>query len=120
MPKQMTREERAAYMRDYRAQKRREAVAMGEIAAPRAQVDSSTVSTPMSTDVSTPSPPAPRKPAQLTLAQKVAAGLAAPDDDCAACGHDRQAYHLDGICRMPTGPRSRCGCPAFVDSAEPF
>ena len=46
--------------------------------------------------------------------------LAAPDDDCAACGHDRQAYHLDGICRMPTGPRSRCGCPAFVDSSEPF
>lgn len=46
--------------------------------------------------------------------------LAAPDDDCGACGHDRQMYHLDGVCRMPTGPRARCGCPAFVDPSEPF
>lgn len=48
--------------------------------------------------------------------------LAAPDDDCAACGHDRQSYHLtaDGTCAFPTAPRSRCGCPAFVDTADPF
>lgn len=46
--------------------------------------------------------------------------LAAPDDDCAACGHDRQFYHLGDKCSYPMTTRARCGCPAFVDSAEPF
>lgn len=48
--------------------------------------------------------------------------LAAPDDDCAACHHDRQYYHLtlDGKCSYPTGPRTRCGCLVFIDAAEPF
>ena len=50
--------------------------------------------------------------------------LSAPDDDCAACGHDRQAYHLPAElpCRGPA-PMARggvCRCPAFVDSGDPF
>jgi hypothetical protein len=32
----------------------------------------------------------------LTLAQKIAVGLAAPDDDCMTCGHDRQTTHPEG------------------------
>jgi hypothetical protein len=40
--------------------------------------------------------------------------LAAPDDDCLACEHDRQAYHLDGRCTFPVGRRQQCGCPGFV------
>jgi hypothetical protein len=49
--------------------------------------------------------------------------LAAPDDDCGVCGHDRQSYHLGPTCTMGVlrgGRRSFCGCPAFVDPAEPF
>lgn len=50
--------------------------------------------------------------------------LAAPDDDCAACGHDRQTYHLNagGVCRAPApNTRSRrCDCPSYVSAAEPF
>lgn len=67
-----------------------------------------------------PRPEGQKKYAPLTSAQKVAAGLAAPDDDCAACGHDRQFYHLGDKCSYPMTSRARCGCPAFVDSAEPF
>lgn len=50
--------------------------------------------------------------------------LAAPDDDCAACGHDRQTYHLNtgGVCWAPApNTRSRrCDCPSYVSAAEPF
>ena len=50
--------------------------------------------------------------------------LAAPDDDCAACGHDRQQYHLNagGVCWAPApNTRSRrCDCPTYVSAAEPF
>lgn len=48
--------------------------------------------------------------------------LSAPDDDCAACGHDRQAFHLpaDLPCRGPSATRKSCGCPSFVDSSDPF
>lgn len=83
---------------------------------PLTGVSGALIDTHGSTDIADWTP----KPQPLTSAQRVAAGLAAPDDDCASCGHDRQGYHLDGVCRMPTGPRARCGCPAFVDPAEPF
>jgi len=46
--------------------------------------------------------------------------VAAPDDDCMACHHDRQSYHLNGVCTAAVTYRGRCGCPAFVDPAEPF
>lgn len=50
--------------------------------------------------------------------------LAAPDDDCGACGHDRQAWHLpaDAPCRAPApyAPGGTCRCPAFVDATDPF
>ena len=40
--------------------------------------------------------------------------LAAPIDECAACGHDRQSFHLAGPCQAPAG-RRRCGCEPFVE-----
>ena len=57
---------------------------------------------------------------QTTKRHTVPPFLAAPDDDCKACGHDRQSYHLAGTCAFPLDRRHRCGCPQFVDAAEPF
>lgn len=42
--------------------------------------------------------------------------LAAPDDDCLACGHDRQNWHLTGRCMAPVGRRNVCACPAFLEA----
>jgi hypothetical protein len=37
--------------------------------------------------------------------------LAAPDDDCPSCGHDRHVYnHLRGPCQCPVAPRRKCLC----------
>jgi hypothetical protein len=65
-------------------------------------------------DVSTPSTPVTAAAAARAHTGRPAF-LAAPDDDCVACGHDRQEMHMS----RPDG-KCRCGCPAFVDSAEPF
>jgi hypothetical protein len=48
----------------------------------------------------------------ITVGGSKPAFLAAPDDDCAACGHDRQTVHIEK-CRI-------CGCPEFVAVEEPF
>ncbi len=111
--KQRTREENAAYQRKYRHDQKMKRLMSQGLAEPGVM--------PVER-AATPQVPVARQvaPRPLSLAQKVAAGLAAPDDDCMSCGHDRQSYHLDGPCRMPTGPRARCGCPVFVSSAEPF
>jgi hypothetical protein len=121
----------AEWWRDYRARKAAAAEGAHEApkaADPHAQCDAriaeleaevarlrAGVAQPARVDspVDTSTPSTPRR--QLTSAQRVAAGLAAPDDDCVACGHDRQGMHMS----RPDG-RCRCGCPAFVDSAEPF
>ena len=79
-----TKEERAAYMRDYRA--RRVAASAGHAYE---VVDSS----------------GRKERARPPL-------LAAPVDTCPLCGHDRQeADHLGGRpCRFKTSPRRNCGC----------
>lgn len=43
--------------------------------------------------------------------------LAAPDDDCAACGHDRHRWVQDGVCKAPIG-RGTCGCKEFATREE--
>jgi hypothetical protein len=127
----MTRDDRAAYQRDYRARKQREAAEAGMIEL---------------------RPPSPKPPAAHTGRPSF---LAAPDDDCATCGHDRQATHAGGgrcgyscICQRfrPAGTPlvpcmacghdeyhghaanpctqwvepGRCGCPAFLDAEDLF
>lgn len=51
--------------------------------------------------------------------------LAAPDDDCAACGHDRHRWVQEGVCKAPTfyesaGRRREtpCGCTDFATREE--
>lgn len=58
----------------------------------------------------------------LTPAKIRPSFLAAPDDDCGACGHDRQLFHLDGACKAPAPHTKtrRCGCETYVNAAEPF
>lgn len=99
MPKQMTKAERAAYMRDYRARKKTASDGAGS-AQPETPPDSIPA-------VSAPGPVATPDPVLPSF-------LAAPDDDCLACGHDQQTYHLAGPCAFPVGRRQTCGCPAFV------
>ena len=103
MPKQMTKDERAAYQRDYRARKKREAEEQGLIELRREE---------------------PKTPVQdMSPPRRSLPFLVAPDDDCGACGHDRHTYHTDGSCRMPIAPKRRCGCPAYIpalDLSDPF
>ena len=43
--------------------------------------------------------------------------VAAPDDDCAACGHDRHRWVQEGVCKAPVG-RGTCGCTDFATREE--
>ena len=132
MPKQMTKDERAAYQRDYRARKKREAEEQGLIELRREEpktpvqdmsrggavepltgVSGSLIDTHASSDMKD----------WTVRPRKSLPFLVAPDDDCGACGHDRHTYHTDGSCRMPIAPKRRCGCPAYVpalDTDNPF
>ena len=110
MPKQMTKAERAAYQRDYRNRKKREELARGEIGV---RVD--TVDKPV--DVSTiaqeqhPELPPTRPLVTVDWRKKL---LAAPDDDCVTCHHDRHTTHPDGgACKAPTGNGRTCLCRRF-------
>lgn len=131
--KARTRDEQREYMRRYRAEKKAaqqmsKSLAEGATAGVTAhmvdiqldEVDTSTNPTSRMLDAMILATAASR----MSSAQRIAAGLAAPDDDCGACGHDRQSYHLtvSGKCQAPlgTGRAQFCGCPAFVDPAEPF
>ena len=114
MPKQMTKEERAAYQRDYRARKKREAEEQGLIELRREEPK-----TPVQ-DMSRGGAAAPNVSRATSRSLPF---LVAPDDDCGACGHDRHTYHTDGSCRMPIAPKRRCGCPAYIpalDQDNPF
>jgi hypothetical protein len=104
MPKQMTRDERAAYQRDYRAKQKLRQQQSEDLAEP-----GKTPKTPVP-DMSTVSTPSRRKPSFLV----------APDDDCGACHHDRHTYHmgLTGRCTAATGYHERCDCPAYVEPLD--
>lgn len=121
MVKQMSKAERAEYMRDYRARKKREEVARAEI---EVRVNPPVVDSPLDVvDVSTAAPVTHLLPPAKEWLVRRPSFLAAPDDDCGVCGHDRQSYHLGPICTMGVirdGRRRLCECPAFVDSSEPF
>ena len=101
--KKRTTEEAREYMRVYRARKR----GMRPDEPGATPPDETSVSTPLDTS--------------SDWKKKL---LTAPDDDCAACGHDRQTYHLNagGVCWAPApNTRSRrCGCPSYVSAEEPF
>lgn len=104
-----TTEEAREYMRRYRAQQR------GATHGATSDAEGVTAAdkTPVSQVLDTSSAAATDWRAKL---------LAAPNDDCAGCGHDRQSFHLDGSCRapMPHTKGRRCGCETFIDPAEPF
>ncbi len=91
--KKRTKEEQAAYMRDYRARKKADVSretpegSLGAIAAVQGVA-----------------------PKKIDWGRIIAP---APNDDCALCSHDQQSYHLGGPCRFPVGRRP-CGCVEFV------
>lgn len=142
MVRKRTTEEAREYMRQYRAQKRGATHGATSDAGGVTAVDKTPVSTPL--DVSGPPIISTDLGAQVAEAKArldaefgttppfdfrpqhriKPSFLAAPDDDCAACGHDRQQYHsnLDGVCIAPApNTRSRrCGCPSATDASEPF
>lgn len=122
MPTSMTKAERAAYMRDYRARKKSSDGAgavqsaeqlpvppPGSVAPP---IEGGTARQKRSGNI----PALDGQSGTGTYANPLAVPsfLAAPDDDCLACGHDQQAYHLAGRCTFPISRRQPCGCPAFV------
>lgn len=127
---------RREYMREYMRAKRAQDKARGRVKGGDATpvVDTSDTSTAF--NVSRETPIAVVRLSPLVTREEVAAFkraeyervkpafLAAPDDDCASCGHDRQTYHLnaDGKCWAPAPHKRsrRCECPAFLDPAEPF
>lgn len=128
----MTREERAAYQREYRKRKRIEgrwkaglqditpgtdihAACDARIADLETEIRRLTAGVNVGSLVARPPTPS----MVVSRATSKPSFLAAPDDDCSVCGHDRHTYHL-GVCTCPTGPKARCGCPAFVSAAEPF
>lgn len=135
MPKPRTTEERTAYMRAWRAEKKRKQQESQGLQEPGA---TPTHETPVADTVDTSTAVAPEAiiplPYDVTPEQVAfkraeyerikPSFLAAPDDDCAACGHDRQTYHLNagGVCWAPApNTRSRrCDCPSYVSAAEPF
>lgn len=94
---------RAEYMRAYRARR----AAAGPVAptAPDTQDTSTAVSDGPST---------PAGFAAASIERALPHFLAAPIDDCVACGHDRQQFHLNGPCSAPKG-RRRCGCVTFFE-----
>ena len=98
MPKQMTKAERAAYQRDYRNRKKREAFARGEIGVRVDTVD-------RRVDTSTPT---------ITKAELLRRLAPQPDDDCMTCKHDRHTTHPDGgACKAPAGNGRTCLCRRF-------
>ena len=84
MPKQMSKEERAAYQREYRARKKREEQGNAEIELPR-------VDTPV--DMSTSRGPVIPPPRPADWRKRLSPQ---PDDACVTCHHDRQSTHPDG------------------------
>ena len=127
----------AAWWRDYRARKaseQQESKGLQDAATPQAQQPQQVAPPIERVEIDTATQDVSGYDAGGTLvkvvtyAERVAkprpSFLAAPDDDCGACGHDRQAYHLPAElpCRGPA-PYARggaCRCPAFVDSSDPF
>ena len=100
MPAKRTKEQQAAYMREYRAKK---AAAALELNKERDIAMAEQGMVPyMSRDTWT-KPPRGRKPAFL----------AAPDEDC-VCGHDRHSYHLTGPCTAYIRPKTKCSCTGFM------
>jgi hypothetical protein len=97
MPKQMTKDERAAYQRDYRArqklrQQQSEGLAEPDKTQDKTPVDMSTLSTPSAAEVA---PDRTCGPSYFPVKPKPSY-LAAPDDECLICHHDRQSTHPNG------------------------
>lgn len=152
MPRQLSRDERREYQRLYRARKKGLQVSSEPEVRPHDPVVDIPVDKPVDTvDMPTAKPVSDWR-------KKL---LAAPDDDCVTCKHDRHTTHPGGgACKAPTGngrtclcrrfhaagtsvapclfcghdqdgghavepcdawgAHGPCGCPAFVDAAEPF
>jgi hypothetical protein len=157
----------AAWWRDYRARKaleQQQSKGLQDPVVERVDIDQSTqdvtmydaagslVRTVTYAERATATPQAQQA---ATVALRKLPYLAAPDDDCATCGHDRQTTHPMGgkcgygcLCRRfrPAGTellpcllcghdefhghaatpcdqwagKHPCGCPSFVDAADPF
>lgn len=110
----------ADWWREYRRKKKAEQ-------SPHATPTKTPVSQPLDTSsaavsIATDGTPEMHAHAEQIVTDWRAKLLAAPNDDCAGCGHDRQSFHLDGSCRAPVPHTKgrRCGCETFIDPAEPF
>ena len=108
--KKRTKEEQAAYMRAYRAQKKREAAGVE-----RVEIDTGTQDVTMYDAAGS-------LVRTVTYAERLAAEkpkpafLVAPNDDCIMCGHPW--HNEEDGCRAWTGHRT-CGCKLYASAAEP-
>ena len=116
--KARTKDEQREYMRAYRARKKAENAAGGPppVAPVKTPVQDTQDMSREITDVKLYTVGVTRKP--------MPSYLAAPDEACASCTHERHEWHLETPCRYPVGPRGRkCGCPVWIaplDDSEPF
>lgn len=113
MPAKRTKEQQAAYMREYRAKKaaaalelnRERDIALAEEGMRSAPPVDDITQWPV-TEVGLTEHPLPAATIKPSF-------LAAPDEDC-VCGHDRHAYHLTGPCTAFIRPKTKCPCPEFM------
>lgn len=119
MPAKRTKEQQAAYMREYRAKKAAAAlelnkerdIAMAEegmVPVTERVIDMTTV--PGRIDAAF---TIVKQDIEINRLKTKPAFLVAPDEDC-VCGHDRHSYHLTGPCTAFIRPKTKCPCPEFM------